>query len=311
MIICCGEALIDFLPAKTLDGASAFQPHTGGSIYNVAIAIGRLGRNVGYLGGISKDFFGQMLLDGLKSSNVDLGLVAVSERPTTLAFVKLINGQAQYAFVDEGSAGRMIVPEQFADLPKTVTAMHFGSFSLINDPGASTYEKLAKNNSENLVISIDPNIRPTLVKDRASYLQRLERMIALADIIKISDEDLRWIYPDANENLSSEELVAKKWIEQGAKLVVITRGKDGASAWTSRHKVFQPAIEAKFCDSVGAGDTFSAGILASLDAGQLLNKSKLADISLKDLEYSMNYAAKAAAITVSRAGANPPWEKEL
>jgi len=311
LIICCGEALIDFLPAKTLDGASAFQPHTGGSIYNVAIAIGRLGRNVGYLGGISEDFFGQMLLDELKFSNVNLGLVAISNRATTLAFVKLINGQAQYAFVDEGSAGRMIVPEQFPDLPKNTMAMHFGSFSLINDPGASTYEKLAKDNAKNLVISLDPNIRPTLVQDKAPYLQRLERMIALADIIKISDEDLRWIYPDTNENSASEDVIAKKWIDHGAKLVIITKGKDGASAWTANHNVFQPAIKARFCDSVGAGDTFSAGILASLDAKQLLNKSKLAKISLTDLEYAMEFAARAAAITVSRAGANPPWKSEL
>ncbi len=311
MIICCGEALIDFLPVKTVDGASAFQPHTGGSIYNVAIAIGRLGRDVSYLGGISKDFFGQMLLKGMKASNVDLGLVAISDRATTLAFVKLVDGQAQYAFVDEGSAGRMIVPEQFPDLPESATAMHFGSFSLINDPGASTYEMLAQNNAKNLLISIDPNIRPSLVNDKVQYLQRLERMIALADIIKISDEDLRWINSGVDEALVDEENIAKKWIEQGAKLVIITRGKDGASAWTSNHKVFQPAIKANFCDSVGAGDTFSAGILAALDAKQLLNKSKLAKISLNDLEHAMKFAASAAAITVSRAGANPPWKDEL
>ncbi|HHB83703.1 MAG TPA: carbohydrate kinase, partial [Devosia sp.] len=117
MIICCGEALIDFFPAKTETGENAFQPFNGGSIYNVAIALGRLGREVGYLGGISEDFFGQMLLEGLKASQVDLSFIVKSERATTLAFVQLTNGQPQYVFLDEMSAGRMLEMGQIPPIP--------------------------------------------------------------------------------------------------------------------------------------------------------------------------------------------------
>ena len=306
MIICCGEALIDFLPAQTIEGAKAFQPFNGGSIYNVAIALGRLGQQVGYLGGLSEDFFGQMLVEGLKASNVDLSYVAMSARASMLAFVNLKDGQPEYAFVDEGSAARMLSPEQIAEISDDVTTLHFGSISLINEPVASTLEHLANANKKNCIISLDPNIRASVVVDRETYLARLERMIALADIIKISDEDLDWIYPDADH-----KNYAHAWLEQGAALVIITRGAEGATAFTRDHEIEQPVEKVTVSDTVGAGDTFTAGLLSSLEHQGLLQRDKLVNISAEQLTKATKLAARAAAITVSRAGANPPWSNEI
>lgn len=306
MIVCCGEALIDFMPTQTLDGAKAFQPFNGGSIYNVAIALGRLGQSVSYLGGLSEDFFGQMLVEGLKASNVDLSYVAMSARASMLAFVNLKDGQPQYAFVDEGSAARMLSPAQISKISDGVTTMHFGSISLINEPVASTLEQLAKANKDHCIISLDPNIRPSVVVDRETYLARLERMIALADIIKISDEDMDWIYPNADH-----KSYALKWLAHGTALVIITRGGEGATAFTKAHEVDQPVEKVTVFDTVGAGDTFTAGLLSSLEQQGLLQREQLAHISAEQLKQATKLAAHAAAITVSRTGANPPWSHEI
>ncbi len=307
MIVCCGEALIDFLPAKTKEGATAFQPFNGGSIYNVAIALGRLGRQVGYLGGISDDFFGQMLLEGLKTSQVDLSFVVRSKnRATTLAFVHLTNGQPQYVFLDEMSAGRMLAKEQIPAIPDAVSTLHFGSFSLIHDPAGATLEALAIQEKPRRIICIDPNIRASLVVNRDNYLLRLGRMLAIADIIKISDEDMEWIFPGVDP-----ATVVKQWLLDGAALVILTRGGAGATAFTKSFQIDQPVQKVTVSDTVGAGDTFTAGLLASLDQQHLLERNKLKNISKNQLAQATQLAAKAAAITVSRAGANPPWESEI
>ena len=306
MIICCGEALIDFLPATTTQGKSAFQPFPGGSIFNVAIALGRLGANVGFLGGISSDFFGEMLAGSLLESNADLSLAIRSERPTTLAFVQISNGQPEYAFVDEGSAARMI---ELSDLPviaRVPTAMHFGSISLINDPCATTLEHLAREKHPDTVISIDPNIRSGMVKERASYLARLARMIGLADIIKISDEDMEWMFPGSNP-----ERTVTQWLDGGAAMVVVTRGGEGATAYTGSHEVFQPVPKVRVADTVGAGDTFTAGLLAAIEEAACLDRKCLPELSREQIARAMELAANAASITVSRPGANPPWRHEL
>lgn len=306
MIICCGEALIDFLPAKTNEGADAFQPFNGGSIYNVAIALGRLGCSVGYFGGISEDFFGQSLLAGLKASQVDLSFVAHSSHATTLAFVQIKDGQPQYAFLDEGSAGRNLELNQIPSIPAHVSALHFGSMSLINEPAGATLEAFATAQKDNCVISLDPNIRPTLVSNRDDYLQRLGRMLALSDIIKISDEDMEWIYPGVDPRT-----IAKQWLADGAALVIVTKGSKGATAFAKSGEFVQPIQKVVVADTVGAGDTFTAGLLSSLEQQGLLNKSDLAVITLEQMSTATARAAKAASITVSRAGANPPWQNEI
>ncbi len=306
MIISCGEALIDFLPRKGADGNALFQPATGGSPYNVAVAMARLGATTGFFGGMSTDFFGDMLRQSLTDSGVDLSFVAAVKRPTTLAFVTLEDGNARYAFFDEGSAGRMLTEADLPAFPKTVAALHFGSISLVAEPCGSTLEALMRREQKDRVISLDPNIRASLVRNREGYLARLDRLVAMADIARLSDEDLAWIAPEA-----SFEEIARRWLDHGARLVILTRGAAGATAITAHHAVSVPGMAAKVVDTVGAGDTFTAGVLARLDALGLLTKPAVAKLDRGRLTDVLSFAIKAAAVTVSRAGADPPWLKEI
>lgn len=306
MIVCCGEALIDFLPRISKDGAPAYQPFCGGSVYNTAIALGRLGIPTGFFNGISTDFFGDMLREGLKASNVDLKYAKIWERPTTLAFVKLTDGHARYSFFDDNSAGRMLTKKDLPKLDKKVQALHFGSISLIPEPGGTTLEALMKREAKTRVVSVDPNIRPGQIKDKKKHMARLARMIAMADIVKVSDEDVA--YMTGKPEFAK---TAKKWLRSGAKVVVITKGGEGVEAFTSRFSIAKPAQKVKVADTVGAGDTFTAGLLTALSRAGLLDKKNIAAIAEEDLDAALAFAARAAAVTCSRPGADPPWAHEL
>ncbi len=306
MIVCCGEALIDFLPRTSTGGAAVYQPFCGGSVYNTAVALGRLGVATGLFTGISTDFFGDQLMEGLKASKVERKYIKRWDHPSTLAFVKLANGQARYSFFDDNSAGRMLTGKDLPKLAAKVRALHFGSICLIADPGASTYEALMKREAKRRVTCFDPNIRASLIKDRRAYLARLKRMIAMCDILKISDEDVAWI--TGKKNFAA---AARKWLKAGAKIVAVTRGGEGVEAFTARFAIRLAAVPVKVADTVGAGDTFTAGLLAALARAGKLDKKALADIAENDLHRALDFAARAAAITCSRPGADPPWADEL
>jgi len=306
MIVTCGEALIDFLPRTGADGAPLFEPKSGGSIANVAVAIGRLGVPAGFLGGLSSDLFGDQLRRHFAASNVDLSLVQTSARPTTLAFVALENGSARYAFFDENSAGRMLTAADMPALPKAVQALHFGSFSLAAEPCGSAYEMLMQREQRDRVISLDINVRPSLIHNRDGYLARVARLVAMSDIVKLSDEDLAWL------DLGGDfEAIANRWLESGARLVVLTRGGEGAVAVTPSGTARVDAVRTTVADTVGAGDTFTAALLVRLRTLDLLNKTSIASLLPDDVSDLLAFAAKAAAITVSRPGADPPWAREL
>ena len=306
MIVSCGEALIDFLPLAVPGGPAGFAPHVGGSPFNVAVALGRLGSRAGFLGGLSRDPFGEMLAGALHAANVDTTLTCFSDRPTTLAFVTVVNGDARYAFFDEGSAGHMLTGADLPALPKTVTALHFGSFSLAEEPCGSAFEALMQGEQNERVISLDVNVRPALIRNRAGYLARIDRLIAMADIVKLSAEDLEWLSPGAAFGDT-----ARNWLGKGAKLVVLTRGAAGAEAVTASASVAVPAALVSVADTVGAGDTFMAAILAHLDSAGLLDKRALRRLTKSRVTDLLTFAANAAAITVSRPGADPPWRHEL
>jgi fructokinase len=306
MIVCCGEALIDMLPRKSADGSAVFQPFAGGSVFNVAIALGRLAMPVAFFGGISTDFFGTTLRTALAASKVDLSLANVSDRPTTLAFVSLSNGKAEYAFFDEHSAGRMLTEADLPAFPAEVAALHFGSFSLAAEPCGSAFEALMQREHVSRVISLDPNVRPSLIKNRDGYLARLDRLVGMADIVKFSDDDLAWIAPGVGF-----EAFGARWLELGAKLLIMTEGADGARALTKRVSVSVPAIKVKVADTIGAGDTFSAGVMKRLDERRLLSKKAIAALSEVQVTDALTFATRAASVTASRPGADSPWLREL
>lgn len=293
MILCAGEALIDMLPRDTTDGPG-FYPATGGAVFNTAIALGRLGAPVGLFTGLSDDLFGKRLAEGLAASKV-ANRAAVSDRPTTLAFVTLTDGHAEYAFYDENTAGRLIAPEDTPDMTG-VEALFLGGISLAVEPCARTYEGLALANAH-LPIMIDPNIRPGFIRDEATFRARLDRLLAVADVVKLSDEDLAWL------GMTAEDILAR-----GVKVLCFTEGAKGVTAITAQGRVSVPAVKVDVVDTVGAGDTFNAGFLAGLHRAGALSKQCPDDDTLRA---ALTLGAQAAAVTVSRAGANPPWAHEL
>lgn len=307
MILSCGEALIDMLPRTSTEGEACFAPYAGGAVFNTAIALGRLGAPSAFFSGVSNDMLGEILADTLTASKVDTRYLARSDRPTTVAFVKLVNGQATYAFYDEATAGRMLSPDQLPDLPDSVSTLFFGGISLVNDPAASTYEALQAREATTRVTMIDPNIRPGFIAGKEdAYRARIERMIARADIVKLSDEDLHWLMGTGDLTTLARAILYK-----GPKVVFITEGAAGARAVTATQDRFFGATRVTVADTVGAGDTFNAGALAALHAAGALSKAALASLSDATLDAALSLGTRAAAITVSRPGANPPWSHEL
>lgn len=306
MIICCGEALIDMLPRQLSAGEDVFLPAPGGAMLNTAVALGRLGEDTAFVAGISNDIFGEQLLEHMVASHVASDLCIRSNNPTTLAFVTLSNGQAQFTFFDENTAGRNLDIGTLPALPKNAAALHFGGISLISEPCGTAYEALMKQHHETCVISFDPNIRTSFIQNETVYRDRLVRMLDMSDIIKISDEDFAWLRPqEAVENVAAE------WLDKGASIVVLTRGEKGASGITKRFSVSVPAQPATVVDTVGAGDAFNAGLLSALRSENLLTKAGLRDIGREDLRKILEFAAKISALTVAKAGANPPWRDEV
>ena len=306
MIICCGEALIDMMP-RHIDGeGDAFLPIAGGAGFNTAIALGRLGEKTGFVSGISTDLFGDLLIDALGDSNVSVEYCVRNEQPTTLAFVKLTNGNAEYSFFDEKSAGRSLCVSRLPSLPDEVTALYFGAISLIPEPCGTAFETILNLHYKTKVISLDPNIRKSFITDATAHRQRIERMIARADIVKVSDEDLDWI-------TSGEDRVRtiKTWIDQGTKIVLLTEGANGVTVYTGSGECHQPARTVEVKDTIGAGDTFNSGLLAGLNERGVLTKSALSKLNTHDLQHALQLATDAAAFTVSQAGANPPLRTQL
>ena len=274
MILCCGDTLIDMLPRLSASGEPAFAPYVGGALFNSAIALGRIGAPAGLLTGLSSDFFGSMLAAALAESRVETGYSHISDHHTTLAFVRLVDGHASYTFFDENSAGRMLHESDLPELDGSVEAMLFGCMTLIAEPCGSTYEALMRREHKNRVMMLDPNIRRDFVPDKAAHLARMRRMIAMADIVKLSDEDLDWF----GESGSQDEAAAG-WLKEGPKLIVVTHGAQGANAYSQHGRISVPARKVEIVDTVGAGDTFNAGMLAFLHESGLLSKEAIASLS--------------------------------
>jgi len=304
MILCCGESLIDMIP--NADGA--YVPHVGGAVLNTAVALGRLGVSTGLITGLSSDPFGAMISDHLAASNVSTNHAVRSARNTTLAFVHLDDGQATYTFYDEDTATRAIQPDDIDPVPSGAEAIFFGGISLCNPPVADSLLTLALAQPERRLVMADPNIRPGFVSDQGGYRTRLNALIARADIVKLSDDDLNWIEP-GHASLADK---AQAILARGTRMFLLTEGSDGATVFLQggRH-LHVPATKATVVDTVGAGDTFNAGCLAALRSANALNPSAISDLPDAVLRDMLTLAARAAAVTVSRAGANPPWAHEL
>ncbi|MEV4160472.1 carbohydrate kinase family protein [Nonomuraea dietziae] len=305
MIVSCGEALIDLVPRQ--DGA--YLPRPGGSPANVAVGLGRLGAEAALLARLADDGFGGLLRAHLTRSHVDLGLAVPAEEPTTLAVVTLdARGGAEYAFYVEGSADGAWRPDRLpAALPERARCLHVsGSFALAVPGMGDTLELLLQRERPMRAVTFDPNLRPRLARDPARLRERLERWIALADLIKVSSDDVAWLAPD-----EPVETLAARWRSRGPSIVVVTRGADGVHAAGPAGTVDLPAERVRVTDTVGAGDAFMSGLLAALDMTESLSRRRLATISADTLTVALAYAQRVAAITCTRVGADPPWRSEL
>ncbi len=311
MFVICGEALFDiFIPPGIADDSAelAFAARVGGSPFNVAVGLARLGRKSALFAGISTDFFGERLKAVLEKEKVSTALLSRKSGPTTLGFVQQDEaGHPSYAFYGAGAADRSLTN---ADLPSDLgdaRCVHFGSYSIAVSPTADALQALALRETGDRIISLDPNIRLTVEPDLTVWRNRVSRLVETADVIKVSDEDLACLYPDTHP-----ESIAETWLEKDVELLVLTRGRRGATLISKQSQIDVTAPKIQVVDTVGAGDTFQAGLLRQvLD---LHNKAGSEWIKYLDTESLLTigrYAAAAAAITCSRQGADLPTHTEV
>jgi fructokinase len=269
VIVVAGESLID--RAVRRDGSVRETP--GGGPYNLARALGRLGAPVAFLGRLSSDAFGEILQAGLVADRVDLGLTTVTDDPTLLAFVELAaDGSATYRFEAAGSAAVGLVPGDLpADLPPGTTALHVGTLGLVFEPMASTIEGLVSRVASDVLVVADPNCRPAAITDPAAYRARLERILRRVDLVKVSADDLAWLEPDR-----APEEAARRLLEHGPAVVLVTDGPRPVRIVTVRETVAVEVPAVAVVDTIGAGDAFGAGFLAAwTNAGR--GRPELAD----------------------------------
>jgi fructokinase len=307
MILSCGDALIDFVPVAAAGASEAMRPVVGGSCLNVAVGLARLGVPTGFVGGISNDLFGRMIAAHALASNVDLRYATRSDHQTTLAFVRIVGGESQYAFYDARTASREWRYQRGGIVFDAIEAVHVGSTTLVNESGAVETTALIADAQRSATISFDPNCRPNLVKDKKLYLGRMNAFADGADIIRMSDVDFAYLYGDEACAAKADSLLAR-----GASLFVITRGMEGVQAWhckTGFIKVDAPTV--KVVDTIGAGDSFQAALLFALHKQQRLTRNRLQDIDADELRRALLFACNCAALTCTRIGADPPRSGEV
>ncbi len=295
-----GEALIDFTASQA--GTLAFLGHEGGSPLNTAVACARLGQPTGFLTQLSTDLFGERLMGFLQRNGVDTRFVLRSSAPSTLAFVERTPQTNRYAFYTSGSADATWAPEPLPQLPAECRFLHFGSISLLQDPAATRIADLVSAHKGQRVIVFDPNVRPSLISDMAAYRARVSGWFALADLVKLSDEDAELLAPG-----QPIDALAAECLNAGARAVIVTRGGDGATLWRTGHAPLSVAApRVQVVDTIGAGDTFTAGLSVSLLAHGIEQPAQLGALTDEAWREVMGFAATAAALNCTREGADPP-----
>ncbi|RZS40967.1 fructokinase [Herbihabitans rhizosphaerae] len=309
MIVVGGEALVDLLPdgagVSTVDGP--LLPRLGGAGFNVAIAAGRLGAEVSFLSRLSTDSFGAALLAALRESTVDTSLTQRGDEPTSLAVAGVGgDGSADYTFYVEGTADRLVADP--GPLPAGTTILSLGAFSLVLEPGATTYERVLRAHARaGGIVVLDPNVRSSLVSDPDAYRARFESWLPDIALLKLSVDDARWL-----AGCDDIEPAVRRWQAAGPAAVVLTRGADGLECRTARgDTITVPAVPVEVADTVGAGDTVHGTLLAWLQRNGVTSPAALRELSAGEWRTALEFAAEAAAITASRTGAQPPTAAEL
>lgn len=306
-ILVCGEALVDLVPVHQ---GPLLSPKLGGGPFNVAVALGRLGSQVAYLSRISRDAFGTQIMSGLTDAGVDMSLVQRGDEPTTLALTTLAeDGSAEYSFYADGTADRLVADP--GELPEHISVFSFGTLSLLYEPGASMYAGLLhRARSAGKLTMLDPNIRPAAIDSTSGditadgFRDRFRSWLPSVDILKVSEDDSFWL------GLGTQGTTVDDWLTAGVTAVVMTRGGDGISVFTAAGETSVLGVAVDVVDTIGAGDTVHGALLSHLEQESIVTSAAVREMSTTDWERALTFAAKAAAITVSRPGADPPWASE-
>jgi len=311
MYLVCGEALFDFFSEEDASGQASkvtYKAIAGGSPFNVAVGLRRLGIEAGLFGGLSNDFLGRRLLHVLRDEGVSERFLVEFAAPTTLSMVAVgADGSPQYNFRGEGCADRLLEVAHLPVLGDEVRGLHVGSFSLVVQPIGDTLLNLVKRESGKRLISLDPNVRLNPQPDIQLWRDRVAELAKHADLIKVSDEDLHLLYPG-----QSPESVLQGWLQHRCQLVFLTRGGDGASVFSRHHGTWsQPAQRVVMADTVGAGDTFQAALIAWLTEHQLDSVQGLQQLTRAQIDAMLGFAIRAAALTCGKTGPDLPYRPQL
>jgi fructokinase len=307
MFVICGEALFDVFSLGDTPTGLTLDARIGGSPYNVAMGLSRLGQPAAFMGGVSTGFLGERLMRSLREEKVSTACVQLLDAPTTISLVGLnAAGVPSYSFYGAGCADRLLPRAALDSLPAETWALHFGSYAMVVDPVAETQRKLVEREYRNRLISYDPNVRLNVEPDLNRWRITLDWMAARTHLLKISDEDLNLLYPG-----EPPAKMAARWRHAGVSAVVLTRGGEGASVFTYRGEVRVPPVVVTVVDTVGAGDTFQAAMLTALSERDLLDAEAVREMSDDTWRDVLNFSARAAAITCSRRGADLPRRAEL
>ncbi|NVZ63448.1 carbohydrate kinase [Pseudomonas gingeri] len=311
MYLVCGEALFDFFSEPDASGQTSkvnFKAIAGGSPFNVAVGLRRLGVDSALLAGLSTDYLGRRLQQVLREEGVRADYLLDFDAPTTLAMVAVgADGSPHYSFRGEGCADRQLLPGHLPELGDEVRGLHIGSFSLVVQPIADTLLTLVRRESGRRLITLDPNVRLNPEPNIELWRQRIAELAEHADMIKVSDEDLGLLYPDRDPRS-----VAEEWLAQRCQVVFLTRGTQGASVFSRRHGHWSvPAREVVTADTVGAGDTFQAALIAWLTEQQLDSVDGLERLDKAQIDSMLDFAVSAAAITCSRTGPDLPYRHQV
>jgi len=307
MILVCGEALYDLFCEDANADPLDFHAHIGGSPFNVAIGLSRLGQSASFYGGISTDILGQRLAARLEREGVDTTHLVRPDAPTTLSLVQMTQtGQPAYTFYGTASADRSVSTADLPHLAVPPVFLHVGSYTVLVEPIAGALKTLIDRERPRSLISFDPNIRPTVVADMDAWRANTEQLAAMADVIKVSDEDLALIHPGEDP-----QVIARQWVQRGTGLVVVTHGASGVFACTPHLELHLPAETVTVVDTVGAGDTFQAALLFGLAEAGISSREALATLDEAVLRDILATAVRASAITCSRQGADLPHRADL
>lgn len=306
MFVVCGEALWDLFGVESPSGLT-FDARIGGSPFNVAVGLARLGQSSALFTGLSTDSLGQRLEAALKTEGVRTNLLVRSGRPTTLSVVDLApDGQPAYSFYGSGAADRAITVEDLPNLGPDVWGIHAGSFSIVVEPVGGALLALFARERGRRLLTLDPNVRLNVEPDTKVWRSSIEDFAAHADLIKVSDEDLGLLY--AGSTVSE---IAEDWLGLGAAVVIVTRGENGAEAYSAHGRTVVRGRQITVVDTVGAGDTFQAGLIAGLAERGIWGRKDLEAMTEEEISSLVDFAGEAAAITCTRRGADLPRRSEL